>query len=383
MPEQDINQEGQQAPQIVVVDNLSQAEQIAEEIIGGATPTSTTEELLGFPVVGTSSPISGSFVEEYQREYLNRDHSISVPPPYIEVHPANMPLDPMANTLLIGEDVTEAPSEVILPTEMPEDIPNTAELVDEGEEDDYESEYEDEDGNEEEEDTPSEYVDAKFNRFKGAEWFRYMGAEVLIGGAGGIGSWLAMLLARASFNVTIFDFDVIEEHNTGGQFFGRRQVGKSKVQALSDNIVQLCDEYINGYNEAYTDKSVTTNYTFSAFDNMKARKDMFEAWKKNWGADGDAIFIDGRLTFEQIQIFCVKGGDAAKIAKYETEHLFDDSLVEDGPCTMKQTSHSAAMIAAMMVGLFTNYLSRKAGKPCAVPFFTEYFMPLCTSNKEM
>lgn len=51
------------------------------------------------------------------------------------------------------------------------------------------------------------------------------------------------------------------------------------------------------------------------------------------------IFIDGRLTAEQMQIFCVT---PKYISKYK-EHLFDDSEVEDAPCTMKQTSHSAAM----------------------------------------
>ena len=65
-----------------------------------------------------------------------------------------------------------------------------------------------------------------------------------------------------------------------------------------------------------------------------------------------------RLTMEQLQIFCVTPD---KIEEYE-KHLFDDSEVEDAPCTMKQTSHSAAMIASHMVGLFSNHMTNNAVK---------------------
>ena len=58
------------------------------------------------------------------------------------------------------------------------------------------------------------------------------------------------------------------------------------------------------------------------------------------------FFIDGRLTAEQLQIYCVKYQD---IERYRTEALFSDSDVPDAPCTMKQTSHVAAMIASYMV----------------------------------
>ena len=128
------------------------------------------------------------------------------------------------------------------------------------------------------------------------------------------------------------------------------------------------------------------HYVFSAFDNMKARKDMFEAWKaylEEWKSDGGSdtpVFIDGRLTMEQLQIFCVTPD---KISEYEA-HLFDDSEVPDAPCTLKQTSHSAAMIASHMVAFFTNHIANNniGETDRALPFMWEYFIPINYVNEQ-
>jgi len=215
------------------------------------------------------------------------------------------------------------------------------------------------------------------SRFKDAPWF-VKGSnkvEAIVGGAGGIGSWLAFLLARAGFHPIIYDFDTIEIHNIGGQLYPKSMVGKYKVEALSTIIKEYSDIEIDTFEGKYDKDSMTHKYIFSGFDNMKARKDMFENWIKEYKDDSDAIFIDGRLLMEQIQIFCVTPATAEE---YKEKHLFDDSEVEDGSCTLKQTSHSAALIASLMVGFFTNHITNVAqkSKSRTVPFFYEYFIPI-------
>lgn len=214
-------------------------------------------------------------------------------------------------------------------------------------------------------------TDVKYNRFKDAIWFQKASeTTVMVGGAGGIGSWTTMLLSRAGFRPVVYDFDLLEEHNIGGQLFLKTSVGKTKVEALQKVIDYFCDEDIMVFNERIVQDSLSNPIFISAFDNMQARKVSFENWCKV-NTYSNSIFIDGRLTAEQMQIFCVTANNSEKYRKY----LFDDSEVPDAPCTFKQTSHAAAMIASHIVGFLTNHIS---GLP--VPFYWEYNIPLDLLN---
>lgn len=219
-------------------------------------------------------------------------------------------------------------------------------------------------------------MEQQFDRFKDAPWFPDREEIVMVGGAGGIGSWLTFFLVRAGFRPTVYDFDVIEEHNLGGQLFRPNDIGSLKVNALSDIIHKFCGEQINTVSDAINAESPTHYFMFSAFDNMKARKDLFEVWKRSIeNCPVTPIFIDGRLEMEQLQIFAIT---PENMNQYEQEHLFDDSEVEDAPCTMRQTSHSAAMIASHMVAIFTNHITNIYEREVVrdVPFFYEHFIPV-------
>jgi len=227
-----------------------------------------------------------------------------------------------------------------------------------------------------------------YNRFKEAPWFLSMPEEekvlipystINIGGAGGIGSWTALFLSRAGFYTYVQDFDTIETHNIGGQFFRPDDTGFFKVDILQ----KLIYEFTGSHTCSVSTEAVgnfTPGYLFmvSAFDNMKARKMFFEAWKKsliNYGIGSkDGLFIDGRLSMEGYEIYCVTPD---KIKEYE-ETLFLDEEVEDLPCTMKQTTHVAAMIGSQITALFTNHVTNiRAGKAIrSVPFKYTFFTPL-------
>jgi len=61
-----------------------------------------------------------------------------------------------------------------------------------------------------------------------------------IAGAGGIGSNVAMLLARAGFTkFTIVDFDNLESSNLNRQFYFEDQLGKPKIKALVINLKRI------------------------------------------------------------------------------------------------------------------------------------------------
>lgn len=245
-------------------------------------------------------------------------------------------------------------------------------------------------------------TETHISRFKDAPWFPKDETNVIVGGAGGIGSWLSLLLSRAGFYPIVYDYDRLEEHNLAGQLYTKSDAEANilKVDALKGLCKNFADTDITVMSEKYTKDSMSHHYVCCAYDNMQARKETFEAWcnyVKEWQEEnlrlksledtGNEImdqnipvFIDGRLTAEQMQIFCVTPD---RIEEYK-KHLFDDSEVEDAPCTMKQTSHSAAMIASHMVGFFTNHITNNAEGDAtrALPFFWEYFIPLNYINEQ-
>lgn len=239
-------------------------------------------------------------------------------------------------------------------------------------------------------------ISNQYGRVKGAEWFPYLHKQdVLVLGAGGIGSWLALLLSRIGCNIHLFDMDLYEEHNMSGQAVIRDSIGKLKTEATKELIGMFspdCEVTIYG---EYTEDSMTNNIVLCGFDNMKARKIAFENWKEFVNAGDDDLsdeemlaarkqcfFVDGRLNAEQMQIFCIRGDRLDDIKKYEEEELFDDAEVQDAECTFKQTSHNAAMIGAKMVAFLVNWTcSNIEGSPFrVVPFSYEYVPPLNLSS---
>lgn len=228
------------------------------------------------------------------------------------------------------------------------------------------------------------------NRFKDASWFPKDDVECIVGGSGGIGSWLSLFLSRANFKPIIYDADVVEEHNVGGQCFKINSIGKPKVDAIAEVIKELVGEDVTTFNEWYTKDSMASHFMFSGFDNMAARKVFFENWveyAKEFKLEQDnlkklnpehiviePLFIDARLGFANLEIYCIT---LDKVEEYK-KTLFDDSEVEDLPCTAKQTTHCAAMIASHMVGFFTNHMHNiyVQDKDFKVPSEWSYIIPL-------
>lgn len=222
-------------------------------------------------------------------------------------------------------------------------------------------------------------TEEQYSAFKGLPWFDRVPEYLNIGGAGGIGSYLAFFLSRAGFKIHIRDFDIIEKRNLSGQLYKSLDVGLPKVIAIYNTVKEFSpsSSIVTTSMRIREDSNIDGIYFFSAFDNMDARKIFFDHWKRNIERstyNGVPIFIDGRLEAEQLQIFCVT---RERISQYE-EYLFSDSEIEDTVCTMKQTSHVAAMIATFMTSFFTNHVTNMVEKDYVrdVPFLFENFVPL-------
>ena len=195
------------------------------------------------------------------------------------------------------------------------------------------------------------YNRLEFSRFSAAP-FVTDPLDITLGGLGGVGAYVSFFLSRLRHNLIAYEMDKVEDVNLDCQFFRYSDLGKSKTEAVNLMLSDYCQSYIDDLGK-YEEGCEVTNYCFAMFDNMEARKLMFEEWCKN---SEKKIFIDTRLQAEEFQIFCV----------YKEEHIqmYLDSLrrddeIPDLPCSYKQTGHYAAMVATQAVALFCNYLANQ------------------------
>lgn len=225
-------------------------------------------------------------------------------------------------------------------------------------------------------------VSEETSRFSSAIWFNdIQNQDITLAGVGGIGSYVAFLLARMHPHaIYIYDDDVVEAGNMSGQLYSCRDIGLSKVTAIADTMASYANYYdVITYADRFTVESGATPIMICGFDNMVARKAFFRKWKVFVAElpeeqQGKCLFIDGRLAAEQFQVLCIKGDDHFNMDKYEREFLFSDGDAEETICSYKQTSFMANMIASVMVNLFVNFCANHCSPliPRDLPFFTEY-----------
>ena len=233
--------------------------------------------------------------------------------------------------------------------------------------------------------SPSLLVDEATTRFSGASWFdEIQKSRVIIAGIGGIGSNVAFQLARmAPANITLYDEDIVERVNMAGQLYSTNDIGQRKVDAIASMIsAYTLAKQVNAVPSKFTDNTEAGDIMICGFDNMAARKTFYNSWKRHMqtltpDSRAKCLFLDGRLSIDTLQIFCIQGDDKVNMDRYETEFLFSDFQAEHTICSMKQTTYLACMIGSLMVNLFTNFIANSLNPiiPYDLPFFTEYDSP--------
>lgn len=129
----------------------------------------------------------------------------------------------------------------------------------------------------------------------------------------------------------------------------------------------------------FTSASEAGNVMICGFDNMVARKIFFYAWRKHLRdkseeEKGKCLYLDGRLSIDTLQVFCITGDNDWAISEYMEKYLFSDAEAEETQCSLKQTTYLACMIGSFIVNLFTNFVANLLSPviPYDLPFLTEY-----------
>lgn len=225
-------------------------------------------------------------------------------------------------------------------------------------------------------------VDETSSRFSGAIWYeRIQTKQITLAGVGGIGSYVGFLLARLKpAALYIFDPDKVEAVNMSGQLYGMQDINSFKVDALSNMLQNYANYYsILTHRGRFTQNQESTDIMICGFDNMEARKLVFNKWLNRVEATPEEnrnqlLLIDGRLAAEEFQVFAIQGNDTRAIEEYKNNWLFNDNEADETICSYKQTTFMANMIASVMVNLFVNFVANECNPIIArdVPFITQY-----------
>ena len=170
--------------------------------------------------------------------------------------------------------------------------------------------------------------------------------NVTIIGAGATGSWLALSLAKLGIeNITVYDFDVVEEHNIPNQaynlksFDGDGHIGVPKVKALWDMVFLATGTQINIKNEKYTNQRLS-GIVFLMVDSMEERKRIWENSIKF--KPSIRLLVEPRMGLDVGRVYNVIPTDMQHIEQYEATYYSDD-VAEVSACGASMTVISTAL----------------------------------------
>lgn len=168
-------------------------------------------------------------------------------------------------------------------------------------------------------------------------------------GCGALGSWLVLFLLKMGFkNITVYDFDNIEEHNIPNQCFSENQIGTAKIEAMEQVSEYFCSDAKDRV--TFENKKITVRDVWNlegiilcAVDSMKTREAIYANSIKRNMCD---LFIEARLSIYGAYVYSLTKD--TKLEEYE-ETLYADEEAEVSPCGVSQTALPSAVNAASIM----------------------------------
>jgi molybdopterin/thiamine biosynthesis adenylyltransferase len=177
-----------------------------------------------------------------------------------------------------------------------------------------------------------------------ADIFNARSAMITLIGAGGIGSFTAIVLGKMGVgDLYIVDDDIIEDVNIATQLLRPADIKRSKAETVS-YLVEVFGgqaDWLNSrINAHYNPKEINNQIIISGVDSIDARKDIWQVVKQT----NAEWYLDARMAAEEFHLFCVEMNDCGWYEDALSQ--LDEGSVPDLPCTMKATIYCGALAAA-------------------------------------
>lgn len=176
---------------------------------------------------------------------------------------------------------------------------------------------------------------------------------ITIIGAGAIGSWTTLALAKMGFtDLTVWDHDRVDKVNLNSQFYPWADAveQKYKVKALHDLVLTFTPTKIKTHGIPWRSQDQLTRDNvrgiwISAVDSMAVRRDIWEYHKDK--SIGMRAIIDPRMGAEEALLYVVNPMSGEDQGMYEKTLYIDAQAVQEA-CTAKATIYTANMLSGLV-----------------------------------
>ncbi len=182
-----------------------------------------------------------------------------------------------------------------------------------------------------------------------------LGEKITIIGAGAIGGWVTLSLAKMGFSdITVYDHDKVDTVNLNSQFYRQGDVGEYKVSALQKLVKEFTGWSIGATTMKY-ERGIFPGIVISAVDSMEVRRTIWEN-HANKSMFTKAV-IDPRMGAESALLYVMRPMNA-KDQKGYAKTLYSDTDAVQERCTAKATIYTANLLSGLVVKAVKDILTQ-------------------------
>ena len=172
-------------------------------------------------------------------------------------------------------------------------------------------------------------------------------------GAGGIGSYVVLVLSKMGIkDITVYDHDLVENHNIPNQIYGLEHLEENKAIALQSEVLRLSGIQIKAIPDKFEDQKLR-GIVISGVDSMASRRLIWQSIKQKVGVK---FYIDGRMGGQQMALYAIRPYLPSDIKFYE-QFMHGDDEVHEETCTARAIAYNTFTIAGYVGNIVKQFFT--------------------------